>query len=154
MDNKTEILTASMDELIPVILERLSAGQSVCFSPKGISMLPMLRQGIDTVTLSPLPTKLKKYDIPLYKRDNGKYVLHRVVSSGETYVCIGDNQFVKEYGVRQDQLLAVVTAFSRSSKTYSVNDFKYKIYCRFWHYTRFPRRAYRAVKRRIVNLFK
>ena len=62
MENKTEILTASMDELVPVITERLRAGQSVCFSPKGISMLPMLRQGIDTVTLSPLPEKIKKYD--------------------------------------------------------------------------------------------
>ena len=153
MENKTEILTASMDELVPVITERLHAGQSVCFSPKGISMLPMLRQGIDTVTLSPLPEKIKKYDIPLYRRDNGKYVLHRIVKCGETYVCIGDNQFAKEYGIRRDQLIAVVSSFTCGGKEYSVNHFGYKLYCRFWHYTRFPRRAYRAVKRRIKALF-
>ncbi|MBO5402362.1 MAG: S24/S26 family peptidase [Clostridia bacterium] len=153
MENKTEILTASMDELVPVITERLHAGQSVCFSPKGISMLPMLRQGIDTVTLSPLPEKIKKYDIPLYRRDNGKYVLHRIVKCGETCVCIGDNQFAKEYGIRRDQLIAVVSSFTRGGKEYSVNHFGYKLYCRFWHYTRFPRRAYRAVKRRIKALF-
>ena len=30
--------------------------------PGGVSMLPMLRQGLDQVVLSPLPEKLKKYD--------------------------------------------------------------------------------------------
>lgn len=153
MKNRSETLTASMDELMPVIVERLSEGQSVCFSPKGVSMLPMLRQGIDTVTLSPIRKSIKKYDIPLYKRDNGKYVLHRVIKCGETYVCIGDNQFHKESGIRHDQFIAVVSAFSRGNKEYSVTDFSYKVYCRFWHYTRFPRRAYRAVKRRIKALF-
>ncbi len=153
MDSKTEICTASMDELAPVIIERLRAGQSVRFSPKGISMLPMIRQGIDTVTLSPLPEKIKKYDIPLYKRDNGKYVLHRVIKTGETYVCIGDNQFLYETGIRRDQLMAVVSAFTRGDKEYSVTHLGYKLYCRFWHYTRFPRRAYHALKRRLKKIF-
>ena len=48
-----------MAQLMPLIRERLDAGQTVRFSPMGISMLPMLRQGIDSVVLSPVPEKLK-----------------------------------------------------------------------------------------------
>ena len=40
---------AYMKDLVPLFQERLSAGQTVRFSPRGISMLPMLRQGIDDV---------------------------------------------------------------------------------------------------------
>ena len=64
-----------LNTLMPLIREELSAGKSVRFSPRGVSMLPMLRPGMDTVTISPPPEKLKKYDLPLYRRDNGKYII-------------------------------------------------------------------------------
>ena len=51
-----------MEELMPLIREQLAANKCVKFSPKGTSMLPMLRQGIDHVVLSPLPHKLQKYE--------------------------------------------------------------------------------------------
>lgn len=145
---------AYADELIPLMEERIKNGGSVRFTPRGISMLPMLRSGLDSVVLSPAPEKLKKYDVPLYRRDNGRYVLHRVVGVGETYTCIGDNQFKKEKGIRQDQIVAVVTSFIRKGKEYDINNFGYKLYCRAWHYTRFPRRAVRSLKYRLGALFK
>ena len=121
---------------MPLIMERLAAGHNVKFSPRGISMLPMLRQGIDSVVLSPLPKKLKKYDLPLYQRKNGKYVLHRIVKAGDTYTCIGDNQFQQEPGLEHGQMIALVTAFYRADKLHSVNEPGYKLYCRLWHYSR------------------
>lgn len=132
-----------METLMPLITEALTAGQSVRFSPSGTSMLPMLRQGIDSVVLSPVTGQLKKYDLPFYRRDNGKYVLHRIVAVGEDYTCIGDNQFVSEPFVRQDQLIAVVTAFYRGEKYWPVHSFGYRLYCRFWHYTRPIRHLWR-----------
>lgn len=132
-----------LDTLMPLIRERLEAGQTVKFSPRGVSMLPMLRQGIDSVVLSPVPEKLKKYDLPLYRRDDGKYILHRIVEAEETYTCVGDNQFVLEPGLRHDQMLALVTAFTRGEKVYSVTDWRYGIYCRFWHYSRPVRHFWR-----------
>lgn len=125
-----------MDALMPLFREQLSAGRSVRFSPRGVSMLPMLRQGIDTVTLSPPPEKLKKYDLPLYQRSNGRYILHRVVRVGQTYTCIGDNQFELETGVEHAQIIGLVTSFSRGSREWSVKDFRYRLYCRFWHHSR------------------
>ena len=126
----------ALDSIMPIIRETLAAGRSVQFSPRGTSMLPMIRQGTDKVTLSPLPDTLKKYDLPLYQRSNGQYVLHRIVKAGETYTCVGDNQFVPEKGLRQEQMIAVVTAFTRGGKSIPVSALSYRLYCRFWHFSR------------------
>lgn len=133
----------ALDTLMPLIREELAEGKSVRFSPRGISMLPMLRQGLDTVTISPPPEKLRKYDLPLYRRDNGKYILHRVIAVGDTYTCLGDNQFAKEYGVRHDQIIGLVTEFTRGEKPVSVKAWHYRLYCRLWAFSRFPRRCFR-----------
>ncbi len=134
---------ARMEELMPLFREQLALGKSIRFAPRGISMLPMLRQGIDTVTLSPLPDRLKKYDLPLYQRDNGQYVLHRIVKADERYTCIGDNQFTFESGLRHDQMIGVVTAFSRGTHEWKVTHPLYRIYCRFWHISRPMRHFWR-----------
>lgn len=126
----------SLETLMPLIREQLASGKSVWLYPKGTSMRPMIRQGIDKVLLSPFPEKLKKYDLPFYQRDNGQYVLHRIVEVGETYTCIGDNQFILEHNVRADQMIAVVTAFCRGNKEILVTNLFYQLYCRFWHYSR------------------
>ena len=55
-----EKIAVHMEELVPIIRERLEAGQSIKFSPHGTSMLPMLREDIDSVVLSPPPERLKK----------------------------------------------------------------------------------------------
>ena len=128
---------------MPLIREKLDGGQCVRFSPMGVSMLPMLRQGRDAVELSPVPQRLKKYDLPLYQRDDGKFILHRIVEVGETYTCIGDNQFVLEPGVRQDQMIGLVTAFYRDGKRICVEAAGYRAYCRFWHYSRPVRHFWR-----------
>ena len=117
---------------MPLIRERLADGQSIRFSPRGTSMLPMLRQGKDSVVLSPAPQTLEKFDLPLYQREDGQYVLHRIVGAGTTYICMGDNQIVTEPGIRRDQIIGVVTAFSRGEKEYTVMHPAYRLYCRLW----------------------
>lgn len=138
---------SQMEELMPLIWEALASGQSVSFSPRGISMLPMIRQGLDSVTLSPLPEHLKKYDLPLYRRDNGKYVLHRIIAAGDTYTCMGDNQVIPEAGLRRDQMIGVVTAFSRGDRLIPVTDRWYRLYCRIWVGILPVRRLHVRVKR-------
>ena len=132
-----------LEQLMHLFLEQFAQGKSVKFAPRGISMLPMLRQGIDCVILSPLPGKLQKYDLPLYRRDDGKYVLHRVVEAGETYTCMGDNQFVPEPGLRHDQMIALVTGFTRGERMHQVTEPMYRLYCRLWHYSRPVRHFWR-----------
>ena len=69
----------SLAELWPVMEEQINMGNTVRFGPKGTSMMPLIRQGIDSIVLKKAPDKLKKYDLPLYRRDDGHFVLHRVV---------------------------------------------------------------------------
>lgn len=136
------------EELLPLIMERLAAGFAVRYLPfRGTSMLPMLRQGRDSVELSPLPVKLKKYDLPVYRYPNGKLVMHRVIDvKSDYYVCMGDNtiDFEKIY---PDQLIGMVSAFKRGEKRIAVTDPVYKSYCRIWRLTRPVRRVYKWMKR-------
>ena len=142
-----------MEQIMPLMKEYLSQGKPVTFAPRGISMKPMLRPGTDKVVLERPKGSLTKYDIPLYKRDDGSYVLHRVIKVGDTYTCIGDNQFEKEYGIRYDQIIAVVTGFYRDEKFYSTKNIGYILYSRLWHYSRFARylclRALRGIRRKL-----
>lgn len=140
---------------MPHIREVLAQGKAIAIGPKGTSMLPLIRQGIDFVELSPLPAQLKKYDIPLYQRSNGQYVLHRIVKVGDTYTCIGDNQFQLEPGVRHEQMIAVTSAIYRGEKRVPVTAFGYKLYCRLWHWSRpvryFCVRVKVLIRRRIFH---
>lgn len=136
-----------LEQLLPIILERLQVGESVKFTPNGTSMLPMLKGGRDTIVLSPINGRLGKYELPLYRRDNGQYVLHRIVKVGKNYTCRGDNQIYDELDVRQDQLIGVVTAFTRNGKHFEVSDFRYKIYCRLICWARPFRRVVRKLRR-------
>ena len=143
-----------LDEVMPLFRQRLAEGNRVRFGPKGVSMLPMIRQGIDSVELGPLPEKLKKFDLPLYQRRDGNYVLHRIVGVGDTYTCIGDNQFRLEKGLTHDQMIGLVVAFYRGEKRWDVEQWQYKLYCRVWHYTRFPRKCWRGLRARVLKLLK
>lgn len=140
-----------LEQLIPLIKESLNEGKSVWFSPSGNSMLPMLRHKKDSVELLAAPDKLRKYDIILYQRENGNYILHRIVKVGDTYTCCGDHQFKYEKGIRHSQIIGYVIGFSVNGKTHSIREPGYKLYCRFWLYRRklilFIRRAYRWWKR-------
>ena len=142
-----------LDEAMALIRESLDSGHEVTFSPRGASMLPFLKEGRDTVTLTALPSKLKKYDIVFYQRDNGQYVLHRIVKNGDTYTCVGDNQFVYEKGVKREQIIALCTSFTRNGREYSANSMRWQLYARLWHYSRFLRRVFAGLKRRAENLF-
>lgn len=121
------------EELLALVSERLSAGQRVRWLPfRGVSMLPLLRQGRDAVELAPLPPKLKKYDLPVYRYPSGKIVMHRVVGVREDgYVCLGDNTYRYER-IAPEQLIALVSAFRRDQRRIEVTDPVYRLYCRVW----------------------
>lgn len=145
----------AIDDVIDIMVEKLNSGGTVTFTPKGKSMLPMLRDGEDVVVLSKPNGKLHLFDIPFYRRSNGAYVLHRIVNfdADGSYVLCGDNQFTLEHGIKDSDIIGVVTAFYRKGKAYSVNSFKYRLYVNFWFYTRFFRHSYRFGVNKVSKLF-
>lgn len=149
------VRSLSLDDVMPLIEERLAAGQSVEFSPHGVSMLPMLREGKDSVVLSAPPKRLKKYDVPLYRRSDGTYVLHRVVAVGDgVFVAVGDNQFVPEKDIPQEAVVACLTAYRRGEKLISTDALGYRIYARFWHLSRPLRHFFFRLKRKTMHILR
>ena len=144
----------NLNDLIPLIKEKLDEGGEVTFSPNGTSMLPTLKAGRDRLILVSPPERLKKYDVALFLRDNGQYVLHRVIKCKEQYTFIGDNQFFYEKNIGHDQIIALCCAYVRDGKRVSLDSFKCRLFARFWHYTRLWRRGYRAITCRVKSLFK
>lgn len=99
----------------------------------GFSMYPMLYPNRDLVTIEKAPAHLKKYDVALYRR-NGKYVLHRVIGEDEKgYICRGDNNFFKEYGIRQEDVVGLLTSFVRKGRPHSADEKAYRAYARLWN---------------------
>ena len=112
-----EKMRVDMAEILPIVEEQLQAGKEVCFSPNGVSMLPFIRPGRDSVFLKSPPEKIKKYDILLYRRRNGQFVLHRVVGfQNGSFVMCGDNQYLREYGINPGQVIGIVERFSHDGR--------------------------------------
>ncbi len=151
---KKQTLDIPANELVPIMIEQLNAGKTVRFFQHGTSMRPLLREGRDSVTLKKLDRPPKRYDIVFYKRDNGQYVLHRVVGTKNGITCIGDNQFYYEKGLNPDQMIARVCEFSRDGKTVSVSSPLYRLYCVLWHITRPVRFVYLKTGSKIKRIFK
>ena len=143
------------DAWMSLIAERLAAGERVQdLKFRCVSMLPMLRQGKDSVELSPLPEELQKYDLPVYRREDGQYVMHRVVAVKDGYyICLGDNTVAFEV-VRPEQMLGVVSAFQRGDRKIGVEDPGYRVYCRLWRLTRPWRKLWLWVKSVIKRILK
>ncbi len=121
-----------MAELTPLVEEILSAGGTVELTVTGNSMRPMLRHRVSRVRLTGAG-KLQRGDIPLYCRENGQFVLHRIVGKENGgYVCCGDAQWHLERGIREEQILGVATAFAREERWTSCESRVYQAYWRFW----------------------
>ena len=101
----------------------------------GYSMYPLLRDRRDNIVVRPCSGRLKKYDVPLYKRGN-EYVLHRIIKVlPDGYVICGDNCINKEYNIKDENILGVLTEVYRNNKKINMDGLPYKIYvrmCRFF----------------------
>ncbi|MBQ2383889.1 MAG: S24/S26 family peptidase [Oscillospiraceae bacterium] len=101
----------------------------------GDSMLPLLRQGRDLMVIEPRPEgPCKRYDAVLYKRPNGKYVMHRILKKrSDGYVICGDNRWMREFGVPDEWIIGILTGVLRDGKDLvRVTDFKYRLYVHLW----------------------
>lgn len=99
----------------------------------GISMLPLLRQNRDVMIIERPSGRLKKYDCPLYKRADGKYVLHRILKVRENdYVICGDNCTKKEYGITDADIIGVLTGVIRDGKEILITGKRYRFYVHLW----------------------
>ena len=99
----------------------------------GNSMSPFLVHGRDTVYLSRLDRPAKKGDVLLYKRESGAYILHRVYKvEKDSYTMVGDAQTQLEQGIRQDQIIAIMTSALRKGKLQKKGSFWWEFFEKLW----------------------
>ena len=99
----------------------------------GDSMLPRIRQGQDLLMIKKRVNKPKKNDVILYRRDNGQYVLHRILYvRNHDYVICGDNRYGKEYGITDTHIVGILTAVIRDGKEVRLSGWKYRLYTLLW----------------------
>lgn len=122
----------SINDLMPLIKETIASGRSIHFSVTGDSMFPLFANRRDSVTVSPVDC-VKKYDIVLHRRAEGTYIMHRVIGiKGDVLTIAGDNENEKEKNVPKDAVIAKVTSFVRKGRTYTMNEWDYRIYSHIW----------------------
>ena len=118
-----------------LIREVLSSGGEFRLYPHGTSMLPLLRQGRDSVSLRQLDSPIRKNDILFYQRPDGAYVLHRVRTvTPKELTMWGDNQTAPERGVCPDWIIGRVTRIFRDGKEVSCDGSRYRRYLGLWQF--------------------
>lgn len=131
MEHNVKVLPPEilMDKLIGLLEE----AESVPLVISGGSMVPFLVHGRDLVYLSKVTAPLKRGDMILYRRDNGRYILHRIWRiEKESFTMVGDAQTVLEPGIRPDQVLARVTAVRRKGKLLRSGSFWWEFFEKVW----------------------
>lgn len=119
-----------------LIREVLASGGEFRLYPHGTSMLPLLRQGRDSVALRRVDTPIRKNDILFYQRPDGSFVLHRVHAvTPNGLTLMGDNQTRPEYGVTPDRVIGRATRIFRDEKEVICDGFRYSLYLKLWQFT-------------------
>ena len=95
----------------------------------------------------------KAEDMALYKRPPDQYVLHRIIKVRQNdYVILGDNCVNKEYGIKDEDIIGVMTRYIRNGKEHDISEKKYRFYSFVWLHSIPLRTGCKKVKYRMKNL--
>lgn len=98
----------------------LQQGVAVNVKAIGISMFPLLWPGMELrITKA---TDIKKNDIVVFKRDDGKWIGHRVIATTELIECRGDSCINADKPVPLSNIIGKVTHFTICGITVPLNN--------------------------------
>ena len=112
----------------------LEQGKTVQFGPIGYSMYPLFVPGRDEAVVAPAdPSRLKRGDVALYRRDESILVLHRIWKRRDDgFYMVGDNQSQIEGPLRPDQIKGVLVQIIRKGRRFSVKNIPYRVLAAVW----------------------
>ena len=125
--------TIDTKSYLDALCEIANQGNCVSTVVAGASMTPFLSGGRDFVYLESPSRKLRKGDIVLFLRDDGRYVLHRIrYIRKDGYYMVGDRQTVTEGPVTPSQIKALVTGAKRKGKELSPKSPLWLFFSKVW----------------------
>ncbi len=146
-----EKFICSQELLEGIIEETVNSGGSMPLVVTGNSMRPFMRDGKHTVWLAACKeSDFKRGKILLFRRENGRFVLHRVrkVKPDGVLVMNGDAQSWCEE-IKKEQVVAVVTQIEIKGKKQSCNSLIYKMIIEVWQLLKPVRPYIFSVNRKI-----
>ncbi len=137
----------------------LDKNGAIAFVPRGNSMWPIIKNHKQSVIIRKKEPseRLKPFDVAFYLRENGAFVLHRIISVTERgYLACGDSQFDLEM-VSEEQVFGVLEGFYKGKRYVKATDAKYLKRVKKW-YARKRSRKFRLkcfyLRNRIINKIK
>lgn len=132
-EEKKPVRLVDTQEYMEMIRALLEDGQEVSMIVTGNSMRPFLKHGRDKICMKKTDRKLRKGDIVFYRRENGQYVMHRILKCGDqSYTLLGDGQIVPESGIRQEQIFARITKVQVRGKWIGPENFRWRFFEHIW----------------------
>lgn len=127
----------------------IEKNQVISFVPRGNSMWPILKNRGQSVIIRKknLEERLGVYAVAFYERENGAFVLHRILKVCEGgYVFCGDSQFDLEF-VKEEQIFGVLEGFYQGKKYIKVTDTHYLKRVERWY----KRKTWRKIRIKCFN---
>ena len=123
-----------MNQRKPTAEEALAAGKTIHINPEGISMLPLIKAGRDSVYINSITfEEAKKGDIVLYRNEHHILVLHRLVKKTPTaFYTVGDNQLISAGPFNREALLGKMTGMERKGKYLDSRQSSLRLYGKLW----------------------
>ncbi len=118
------------EAILPLMQATFAVGGVFRLWPSGRSMLPLLREGVDSVLLAP-PDGYTVGDILLVRTEDGAFLLHRAVAlEGESVHLCGDALTVPEGPFPREAVLARVLTVYRGERPLPANSRRFRAYAR------------------------
>lgn len=130
----------------------LSLGRQVVIRAKGWSMLPLIWDERDKITLAPLsPDSLTIGRVVLARMGDRRYIVHRIVAIKEDrFTLRGDgNPYQYEY-CHRDQIHAELISIERNGRLVEQGSLSWRLYRHLWPSNGFLRRACLFLYRRLL----
>lgn len=149
-NNKTspQVRTISIEEWCA--LNREGAHLTARIRLDGNSMYPLIRRMQDYVTVHPLDRKILKGDIVLFKRADGRYVVHRVRKiKRQTVLTMGDNCSCPDSEITTDSVLGYITRIERGGRIINADTCIWRLLGLIWLSLLPLRKLYSGIKKTI-----
>jgi hypothetical protein len=129
-----QVISIKSKDLFPLISEIIKQDEKVRITVTGTSMLPFLREGIDSVELTEAGfSGINRGDIVIIRRSSGEYIMHRVIKKeASCFYIMGDAQQWLEGPLYPEQLVAVITALWRRGRRIEADNFFWRALSKLW----------------------